>query len=143
MASRSTARAPDRRTTRFPPPITAEDFWSLASPVPFLGCWLFADSHDSTPYGYAKVEGTRERAAHRIAYVLSTGKKIPPRRVILHSCDIKGCVNPDHLSVGTRSQNVRDAFARGLNGPRWKRGLLPRIVRSAARRAPRQSTQSR
>jgi len=35
----------------------------------------------------------------------------------LHHCDNKICVNPDHLYIGTRSQNAKDAFDRGLKIP--------------------------
>jgi tRNA splicing ligase len=34
--------------------------------------------------------------------------------VTLHSCDNKRCVNPEHLSLGSQSSNVKDAYSRGL-----------------------------
>lgn len=50
--------------------------------------------------------------AHRLAYLITRGP-IPPGLEILHSCDHRSCVNPDHLSLGTRKENMRQASERG------------------------------
>lgn len=50
--------------------------------------------------------------AHRVAYELEKGP-IPDGEKVLHSCDNPPCCNPAHLSTGTQSQNLAEAYARG------------------------------
>ena len=47
---------------------------------------------------------------HR-AVAWAHGLKFEDHHVILHSCDVKGCVNIEHLSVGSQSQNMRQAWS--------------------------------
>ena len=49
--------------------------------------------------------------AHHVAYRLYKGE-IPPDLMLRHKCDVKSCVNPDHLEVGTALDNVTDAVTR-------------------------------
>jgi hypothetical protein len=50
--------------------------------------------------------------AHRVAYVLAHGD-IPAGSAVMHSCDVRACVNPAHLRLGTQQDNIRDASAKG------------------------------
>lgn len=55
-------------------------------------------------------------AAHRISWEIHRGN-IPKGMYVLHKCDVPGCVNPDHLYLGTQSENMRDAYHRGRKVP--------------------------
>lgn len=74
-------------------------------------CWTWTRSTNSAGYGTLTVAG-RARYAHRLAYELAKGP-IPKGADVMHSCDNPACINPDHLEVGTRSQNMADCHARG------------------------------
>lgn len=76
-------------------------------------CWLWNGAMLKTGYGSIRVDGKAQRA-HRVAYELRVGK-IPPGMLLRHSCDTPRCVNPAHLSVGTKRDNTKDALERGLH----------------------------
>lgn len=54
--------------------------------------------------------------AHRIAYVLYRGD-IPKGLVVRHMCDVRDCVNPSHLELGTQIENIMDMVKRGRHKP--------------------------
>lgn len=75
------------------------------------GCWLWNGHKYSNGYGVIKVFG-KDNLVHRFAYNLYHGD-IPDGLEILHSCDVKNCVNPDHLRAGTHQENMKEAKDRG------------------------------
>jgi len=50
--------------------------------------------------------------AHRVAWLLS-GRELPTSKFVLHTCDNRACVRPDHLYLGNQSRNMLDMVARG------------------------------
>lgn len=77
------------------------------------GCWLWKGC-TLRGYGlYRVVPGQPMVKAHRLSYEWAKGP-VPAGMVVMHSCDVKGCVNPAHLSVGQQKENVRQAVARNL-----------------------------
>ena len=75
------------------------------------GCWIW---HGATfHFGHAKVFwGGKHLKGHRIAYEAFVGR-IPAGLVVRHTCDVPGCLNPEHLLVGTQADNRRDCVERG------------------------------
>lgn len=79
------------------------------------GCWLWTGkSVNKKGYGSISLggKGGKHKLAHRLSYEMHKGS-IPDGLVVMHQCDNPKCVNPDHLEVGTQSQNIKDAIARG------------------------------
>ena len=89
-----------------------ERLWRNCIPEPNSGCWIWMGSLGKFGYGQIMMPGGKPRRAHRISYQVYKGP-IPKELDVMHSCDIRCCINPDHLSVGTRKQNMEDALKRG------------------------------
>ena len=93
----------------------AEQFWSRVEKTD--SCWLWTGSTNKYGYGLTHRGGPNQattRRAHRMAWELCNGP-IPKGLWVLHKCDNPPCVNPDHLFVGNRSDNMKDAAAKGRN----------------------------
>ncbi|KKM80701.1 hypothetical protein LCGC14_1337240 [marine sediment metagenome] len=78
-------------------------------------CWVWIHTMDSDGYGCLNFHGKRW-AAHRLSWTLQHGP-IPQRLMIIHSCDNRSCVNPDHLRPGTAQENSTDMVVRGRSRP--------------------------
>lgn len=101
--------------TRAPAPVEVR-FWRQVKKSD--GCWQWL-GRCRTAKGYAQIglggRGGKHMLVHRFSYELHNGP-IPDGLVVMHACDNPACVNPAHLSLGTHSDNTRDAVAKG----RWK-----------------------
>lgn len=75
------------------------------------GCWNWVFSKRPDGYGQVSFRG-RPYAAHRVSYEVYRGN-IPGGLSVLHKCDNPGCVNPDHLFLGTQTDNMSDMTAKG------------------------------
>jgi HNH endonuclease len=94
-----------------PKPVPAlERFHRHYIPEPNSGCWLWTATLCKAGYGDFHVPAMRESLAHRFAYKMLVGP-IPKGLTVDHKCNVKICVNPDHLRLMTRGQNTSRYYA--------------------------------
>lgn len=79
-------------------------------------CWIFSGGLGADGYGIIWHEGVCYRA-HRLSYSLSV-EPIPKGISVLHKCDNRQCINPEHLFLGTQQDNIDDMTTKGRNPDR-------------------------
>lgn len=94
-----------------------------STPVTESGCWVWMGAVKGksklNQYGNmiigSRIDGSRRNvAAHRASYMAYKGE-IPEGMFVCHCCDTPCCVNPNHLFLGTRQDNVDDREKKGRN----------------------------
>jgi len=75
------------------------------------GCWIWKTKPYSSGYGMFTSRDKRI-SAHRYSYELHFGP-IPPGYLVCHKCDVRTCVNPEHLFLGTYKDNMQDCSVKG------------------------------
>ncbi len=102
-------------------------------PEPNSGCWLWTGALAPLGYGEIGVDG-RKTLAHRAAYVAFVGP-IQKGMLVLHKCDTRPCVNPQHLELGSHREKNRARTVKAMQTPerRAPLDLKGRIDRLSSR----------
>jgi hypothetical protein len=106
-----------------------ERFLNRFIPVTESGCWLWEGHIGKTGYGLFRMTtnpSDTPLGAHRASWTLFRGP-IPDGLHVCHVCDVRACVNPAHLFLGTYTDNMRDAAAKGRMN--WKKPDRPELLR--------------
>ncbi len=96
-----------------------ERFWEKVNKT--NNCWLWTGA---TAHGYGKFgpgSGAAIVNAHRFSWEIAHGQ-IGNGLWVLHKCDVRNCIRPEHLFLGTAKDNTADMDAKGRRGATGARG---------------------
>ena len=88
--------------------------------IPESGCWIWMSTIEKSGYGRV-CSGKKPFYAHRVSYEQKHGP-IPSGMMALHHCDVRCCVNPDHIFVGTQQNNMTDKVSKNRQARGIKHG---------------------
>ncbi len=89
----------------------AERFDAKVAAPNDAGCWLWTGCRNVKGYGSFNI-ANMPQVAHRVRWAREHGP-IPAGLMVLHRCDVRSCVNPGHLFLGTAADNTRDMIRKG------------------------------
>jgi len=111
-------------------PDQIEKFWSKVRKAGPDECWLWTASGYMNGYGKMNLsfgDWFMTTGAHRISYAIHFGS-IPKNRYVLHKCDVRRCVNPNHFFIGDALDNARDKIKKGRDNSGTVNGMARKDV---------------
>ena len=96
-------------------------FWAKVRRGERAICWTWMGALNSSGYGVFG-SGGKLVLAHRYSYRQANPTASIDGQLVMHSCDNRRCVNPDHLSIGNSQDNVQDMHAKGRQARKGGKG---------------------
>lgn len=106
-------------------------------------CWLWTGGLNDSGYGTCYTRSKPNKRAHHVSWEMVYGP-VPAGLILRHKCDVRRCVNPQHLETGTKADNSKDMVMRGRSayGERHSQAVLSDVevalIRDMARQGHRQ-----
>ena len=98
------------------------------------GCWRWSLAKNDSGYGRVCFSHTNIMRVHIVSYLYHSKQPIPNGLCVLHKCDVRDCLNPEHLFLGTKTDNSKDMLTkdRGRGGQSLNSADLTEIRRLIA-----------